>query len=112
MPCPKTAPARITLWGEELITLTGPGSFEGIDQRAAAVCKTLTDAVAEGLNLYEIEVDDRGDSALVTVRGAMLLTLDGRDVTAEGSTPAMVAEQVVHALARAIHRERLQRRYH
>ena len=109
---PKTAPARITLWGEELITLTGPGSFEGIDQRAAAVCKTLTDAVAEGLNLYEIEVDDRGDSALVTVRGAMLLTLDGRDVTAEGSTPAMVAEQVVHALARAIHRERLQRRYH
>ena len=109
---PKTAPARITLWGEELITLTHPGEYEGIDQRAAAVCKTLTDAVAERLNLYEVQIEDRGETALMTVRGKPLLTLDARDVTAEGSTPAMVAEQFVHALARAIHRERLQRRYH
>ncbi len=109
---PKTAPARITLWGEELITLTHPGEYEGIDQRAAAFCKILTDAVAERLNLYEVQIEDRGETALMTVRGTPLLTLDARDVSAEGSTPATAAQQVVHALARAIHRERLQRRYH
>lgn len=109
---PKTAPAKITLWGEELITLTHPGEYEGIDQRAAAFCKILTDAVAERLNLYEVQIEDRGETALMTVRGTPLLTLDARDVSAEGSTPATAAQQVVHALARAIHRERLQRRYH
>ena len=108
---PQTAPAKISLWGEEIVTITYPGEYSGIDKRAEAICNNLREALAAGLVLYEIRTATDGEAVTVTLRDKPMMRICAEDVQSEESSPQAVADGIVRALARAMHREELARRY-
>ncbi len=108
----QTAPAKISLWGEELVTLYYAGEYPGIDKRAEAICKHLTEALAAGLVLYQIDTAETDGTSTITLRGQPMMKIYPEDVQSEASSPQAVADGIVRALARAMHREELARRYH
>ncbi len=109
---PKTAPAKISLWGEEIVTISRAGEYPGIDERAEAICNSLTEALAAGLALYEIRTAEDDETVTVTLRNKPMMRIHAEDVQSEESSPQAVADGIVRALARAMHREELARRYH
>ncbi len=109
---PQTAPAKISLWGEEIVTITYPGEYPGIDKRAEAICNNLREALAADLVLYEIRTATDGEAVTVTLRDKPMMRICAEDVQSEDSSPQAVADGIVRALARAMHREELARRYH
>ncbi len=109
---PRTAPARISLWGEDIVTLSYSGDYEGIDKRAEAICSALTEALADGLQRYEIETGEDQGTVTVELRGKPMMKVYPQDVQSDDDSPQATAEGIVKALARAMHREELMRRYH
>jgi Zn-dependent protease with chaperone function len=111
---PATAPARLSLWGEPIVTIERPGEYEGVDKRAQAACQTLAEALADGMARYDISTarqDEDGEQIAVQVRGKPMLILTRDDIQDEDGSPQSLADEVVRALTRALHREQLTRRY-
>ena len=107
----KAAPARISLWGEDIVTIRSPGTHDGIDKRAEAICTTLNEAIAAGLERYEIRAGQDGEKTTGQLRGKTMLEVFPEDIPSDEVTAQQVAEGVVKALARALHREELSRRF-
>ena len=107
----KTAPAKISLWGEDIVTIGSPGTYDGIDKRAEAICKILTETIAAGLERYEIRATQDSEKTTVVLRGKTMLEVFPEDIPSEKLTAEQVAQGVVKALARALHREELSRRF-
>ena len=111
---PAAAPARLSLWGEPIVTIERPGEYEGVDKRAQAACQTLAEALADGMARYDISTarqDEDGEQIAVQVRGKPMLILTRDDIQDEDGSPQSLADEVVRALTRALHREQLTRRY-
>ena len=111
---PATAPARLSLWGEPIVTIERPGEYDGVDKRAQAACQTLAEALADGMARYDISTarqDEDGEQIAVQVRGKPMLILTRDDIQDEDGSPQSLADEVVRALTRALHREQLTRRY-
>ena len=99
------------MWGEDIVTISSPGTHDGIDKRAEAICKILTETIAAGLERYEIRATQDGDKSTVVLRGRTMLEVFPEDIPSEEVTAQQVAQSVVKALARALHREELSRRF-
>lgn len=111
---PATAPARLSLWGEPIVTIEHPGEYDGVDKRAQAACQTLAEALADGMARYDISTarqDENGEQIAVQVRGKPMLILTRDDIQDGDGSPQSFADEVVRALTRALHREQLTRRY-
>ena len=111
---PAAAPARLSLWGEPIVTIERPGEYEGVDKRAQAACQTLAEALADGMARYDISTarqDEDGEQIAVQVRGKPMLILTRDDIQDGDGSPQSFADEVVRALTRALHREQLTRRY-
>ena len=111
---PATAPARLSLWGEPIVTIERPGEYDGVDKRAQAACQTLAEALADGMARYDISTarqDEDGEQIAVQVRGKPMLILTRDDIQDGDGSPQSFADEVVRALTRALHREQLTRRY-
>ena len=111
---PAAAPARLSLWGEPIVTIERPGEYDGVDKRAQAACQTLAEALADGMARYDISTarqDEDGEQIAVQVRGKPMLILTRDDIQDGDGSPQSFADEVVRALTRALHREQLTRRY-
>ncbi len=111
---PATAPARLSLWGEPIVTIERPGEYDGVDKRAQAACQTLAEALADGMARYDISTarqDEDGEQIAVQVRGKPMLILTRDDIQDGDGSSQSLADEVVRALTRALHREQLTRRY-
>ena len=111
---PAAAPARLSLWGEPIVTIERPGEYDGVDKRAQAACQTLAEALADGMARYDISTarqDEDGEQLAVQVRGKPMLILTRDDIQDGDGSPQSFADEVVRALTRALHREQLTRRY-
>ncbi len=107
----KTAPAKISLWGEDIVTIGSPGTHDAIDKRAEAICAILNAAIATGLERYEIRTGQDGEKATVLLRDNAMMEILPEDIPSDEVTAQQVAQGAVNALARALHREELSRRF-
>lgn len=116
--------ATISLWDIEIITIRTPGDFDSIEARAEAICHTLKNSLAAGLQRYEVQTARHDDHVTVDLRRIPMVTIHPEDVVAAREatetdtentesqiTADTIAQDIVTAVARALYVEALNRRH-
>lgn len=116
--------AEITLWDIHIVTIRTKGHFDSIKARAEAVCNSLKNSLAAGLERYEVQKVNRDDHVVVELRKIPMIAIGPEDVAAakeaeadgaendtEQITADTIADGVVNGIAGALHYEALKRRH-
>lgn len=101
--------ATLSLWDVTLFQTAHPGGSATALERTNALAAGLKDALAAGMEAYEVTVETTGAHPEVRLRGKPWLTVYAEDVLTPGTTPEAVAQQVNENLAAALHKELLNR---
>jgi beta-barrel assembly-enhancing protease len=79
--------------------------------RAEAIASRLTDAMAEGLQSYEVRVGEYGGNPALSADGTIVLTVYPEDAEALGQDQHEIAKQAKLAVLQALRKEYLDRLY-
>lgn len=99
----------VVWWDQTIFVVVGPDA-DAAKKRAEQIRARLTDALAKGARRADLSIVGAGpentDIALVAM-GTTVLKVTAADAKAQGKTPEDLASEALHAIARALTRERL-----
>ncbi len=95
----------VVWWDEVIFCVVGPDA-ETAKKRAEEINKRLTKALAEGATRAEFTLEGSDEGISLTAMGQTVLTVTAADAEAHGKKMEDLAEEVLHAIRRALMRER------
>lgn len=101
----------LSLWGVDLCKVQTAGDAATAMDRAKAMAETLTKALADGLQAYQVTTDTSAGPPRVMLGKQVLVIVTPQDAEAAGSTASECARQVVTNVGAALHKEELSRRW-
>lgn len=101
---------QVTLQGQVIfkVLVSGPCA-ETEPARAERIVERLTAVMAEGLQRYEVRVENNAGNPMVKARGKTILTVYPEDAAAQGGEQMGIALQAAEALKLALRIEELER---
>jgi Zn-dependent protease with chaperone function len=103
----REAPSPAVLWWDQTIFAVLDPDAAKAKARADDLAKQLTAALARGATVSDFTIDRGASGVALLAFGQPLLIVTPDDATARGKDAADVASDVLHALRRALMRERL-----
>lgn len=100
---------QVVLQGQVIFRVLVAGTSESVEARAGEIVQRLTDAMAAGLQRYEVRVGDEGGNPTLEARGATILTVYPEDAQAQDAEPLGLARRAQEALKLALRTEELNR---
>lgn len=101
---------QVTLQGQVIFKVLVPGPCaETEPARAERIVERLTAVMAEGLQRYEVRVENNAGNPTVKARGKTILTVYPEDAAAQGGEQMGIALQAAEALKLALRIEELER---
>lgn len=103
---------RVALRGYEIFRVGSSGPDHDTPMaRAEAIASRLTDAMAEGLQSYEVRIGEHEGNPVLAADGTVVLTVYPEDAEALGQEQREIAEQAKTAVLQALRKEYLDRLY-